>query len=146
MAKIRKGTTRDFEAILDMAREFWGYTSYTEPFDRESVLSWIKTSHDHGLLVVLEKAMRPVGFAAAILSPLLGNRKVFMATEIGYWINVESRGFGRELLVGLEEAAREVGASYMNMVALQTLMPKRAEHLYEKAGYQKAETLWMKEL
>jgi hypothetical protein len=138
----RDGTAADIPAIVDMAREFWKHTMYTEEFDGEHVAFMTGLALDHGLLAVLEIDGRLEGFTAGISGPLLGNASTKTATEIAWWVNPDARK-GRhslDLLRHIERQAKAVGVKYWTMVSMQSSAPDVAERIYLRHGYKHSET------
>ena len=132
--------------VLLMAESFWALTRYAEPFDPGHVCKIVHHCLEANLLLVLEVEGRVEGFAAAHLGPLLGNGATLQGLELAYWVNPGARGRGRDLLRQLERAARQAGAKYLNMVAMESSDPEKAERLYKALGYEKAETIYTKAL
>lgn len=68
-----------------------------------------------------------------------------IATEVIWWIDPEHRGAaGRAMLDAYEAWATEQGASFVGMAALAAA--PRAGVIYERRGYQAAETHYLKPL
>ena len=130
-----------------MSHEFWQHTAYDDEFDPDHVLSMVKMAYDHDLLLVLEIDNCVCGFIAGVAIPLLGNGNVTQVTEMGYWINRDKRGqYGEVLIDGLEIAAENIGAVYINMISMESSHPEVAEHIYRKRGYEKIETVYCKRI
>lgn len=144
---IRKATPEDFEAILDMAQEFWVHTQFDEPFERDHTLNMVNMCYDHDLLLVAEDD-GICGFIAAIKGPLLGSSKAFCATEVAWFVIPEKRGriHGIRLIQSLERLCIEQEVKYLSMAFMETSMPDKVKHLYESLGYTLQETLYTKRL
>lgn len=144
---IREATPKDFDAILDMCEVFWGYTQFSESFNRQHTKQMVEMSWDHELLIVVDDG-GVCGFMAAIKSPLLGSPDAWMATELAWWVNPEKRGkmYGVELISTLERLCIEQEVKYLNLAYMQTSMPDRVQKMYEHLGYELQETLYTKVL
>ena len=145
---IRKAIEKDFNDIVEMAREFWVHTQFSEKFDSFHVKSMVSTCHDHELLIVAEDEEGIFGFMAAIKSPLLGSRMAQMATELAWWINPEKRGnmASVRLVQFLERLCIEQEVKYLNLAYMQSSMPEKVKAMYEKMGYTLQECCYTKVL
>jgi hypothetical protein len=88
---IRAGTREDVPQIVDMGRVFWKETIYKEDFEPETVSELFNTCIDHGLMSVLEIDEKLEGFACGLKTPLIANSKVFLGTEVAWWVNPDHR-------------------------------------------------------
>lgn len=68
-----------------------------------------------------------------------------VAQEMFWYVLPEHRGFGMRLLKGYERMARERGAKRISMVHLHAINENLGA-IYERGGYRKLETQYMKEL
>jgi hypothetical protein len=143
---IRAGTREDVPQIVDMGRVFWKETIYKEDFEPETVSELFNTCIDHGLMSVLEIDDKLEGFACGLKTPLIANSKVFLGTEVAWWVNPDHRqgknGIG--LLMALEKQAKEQGIKYWNMAYMQSSMPEKVEEIYKQFGYEKNEVIYSK--
>ncbi len=145
---IREAEDRDIDKILDMAHEFWGHTAYPEEFDREHTKTMVELSINQKLTAVLELEGEVQGFVAGIMSHLMGSRKAMIGTELAWWINPDYRKglHGIDLMVFIEDMARNAGVKYWNMIAMESSAPEVAKKIYSRAGYQVVETTYSKRL
>ena len=144
---IRIATEEDFNAILDHCEVFWKHTQFIEPFERDHTAQSVYMALNHGLLAVLEIDSKIVGFAAGVKSYLLGSTHALTGTELAWWIEPNYRGgHGIALKNFLEGLARDQGIKYWNMVAMESSMPAKIKAIYEKQGYELAETVYTKVL
>ena len=144
---IRDAKETDFDAILDMCEQFWGHTSYSEPFERDHVLKMVEIAFEQGLLIVLD-AEGVQGFIAGVYSPLLGSSQAMAGTELAWWVNpvLRGSGVGFRLLRAMEYKARRNGIKYWNMASMKSSDDSHANSIYERAGYKLNETLYQKVL
>ena len=130
-----------------MAERFWQLTRFPEvEFDEAHVLEMIELSHEQDLLIVLEVYGTVAGFVAGAQLPLLASRSVTQVTELAYWIEPNYRGWGAQLLASFQYAARNAGAKYLNMIAMESCTPEKAQRIYRRAGFTLAETVYTKPL
>lgn len=143
---IRSATKEDFAEILDMSALFWLDTQFDEPFERDHTVNMVQMAFDHGLLAVVEIDSKCVGFCAGVKSPILGNSKVWCATELAYWLNPEHRKGknGIALLQFMEGLVQEQGIKYWTMISMQSSMPEEVGKMYERMGYVHSETCYTK--
>lgn len=144
---IREATEADFPAIIEMSREFWNHTQFTEEFDPEHTLEMVRLSHSQGLMCVCDDG-EVYGFIAAIKSYLLASRKATAATELAWWVNPKKRGKmeGVGLIRSLESLCIAQDVKYLSMAYMETSMPARVARLYESLGYKLQEALYTKVL
>lgn len=143
---VRNATEQDIQAILDLSREFWKFTRYTEAFDEETTLPMIILSMDHDLMLVNEVDGRVNGFLAAIKAPLLASSEAMQAVELAWYIEPQKRGgaIGIRLIQEMETKAREQGIKYFNMASMQSSMPDVINRMYDKMDYVHSETIYTK--
>lgn len=85
------------------------------------------------------------GGLGAILCPDLNNDEL-IACESFWYVLQNHRGQGARLLFAYERWARERGAKRIAMVHLELLQPGILGPLYERLGYRKIETNYLKDL
>lgn len=141
---IRSATKNDIPACVEMAREFWQYMPYDEEYEAERTTEMFELALSYNLLLVFDKDGKAEGFIAGVMGPLLASTKAQMAIELAYWINPAHRGVGVQLLRSFEKAAKEQGAKYCSMMAMEGSNPEIAERIYTKLGYAKTETSYTK--
>lgn len=144
---IRIASEKDIPGILTLCEEFWKYTMYEEEFDAEHTESMVVLALDHGLLAVLD-VNGIVGFVAGVKSFLLGSTKALTGTELAWWVNPEHRKGrkGIDLMLFIENLAKDQGIKYWNMVAMESSSPEIASKIYARLGYTKSETSYTKVL
>ena len=146
---IRLAEPKDFLVIVEHSREFWGHTQFKdEPFCEEQCLGFIEAAHNQGLLAVSDSGGVIAGFIAGISGPLMCNPNVLVGTELAWWVTPKYRSnhHALRLLTFIEERAIELGIKYWNMVSMQSSMPDQVNAMYEKMGYELAETTYTKRL
>jgi predicted N-acetyltransferase YhbS len=145
---IRHATKDDYPAIEKHAEAFWVHAPFDVPYKKGSAIFYMDIALDQGLLLVAEIDDQIVGFAAGALSPLMGNNDYLNGSELAWWIEPEYRGgrLGIQLMKGLENAAREAGCTFWNMIYMESCMPEAIEGMYQKMSYQRKETTYGKRL
>ena len=144
---IRLAEIEDFDDILDMCERFWLQTMYTEAFDRDHTEIMVGLAFDHGLLAVIDEG-GPVGFVAGIKSHLMGSKEALTGTELAWWVNPDYRKgrLGINLMLFIEDLAREQGIKYWNMVSMESSSPEVANKIYQRLGYNRSESSYTKVL
>ena len=142
---IRLATENDIPDILRMCEKFWAQTDYKVPFDEPSALILIDMCMGQSLGMVLDIG-GAVGFVMGIRFPLLGNNAYTIGAEMAWWVDEEYRSGknGYELMQAIENAAKESGVHFWTMMNLESLQPEVAERIYERAGYKKTESTFLK--
>jgi len=142
---IRVGTAEDLPRILEMSAMFWKETMYKEAFDADHSVGILQMAIDQGLMAVLD-IDGVQGFVAGIKSPLLASLEALQGTEIAWWVNPEFRSGknGINLMLFIEELAKDQGIKYWNMISMESSNPDVANGIYDKLGYIKSETSWTK--
>jgi|TARA_E500000318_G_C3488953_1_gene183535 GNAT superfamily N-acetyltransferase len=69
-----------------------------------------------------------------------------VTTEAFWYVDEQSRGGGIKLFKAAEEYAESIGSERMMMIHLQNSMPEKVKKFYERMGFKKAETTYLKEL
>ena len=144
---IRVGTIEDFEDVIEIVSGFWLHTQFKdEEFCGDTTWAMLKHCEKDGLLSVVEIGGEIVGFGCSVKGGLVCNASIYQATELGWWVNPEHRG-GRNaiaLLKHMEGQAVKAGVKYFSMVYMETSMPDTVRGIYERMGYNKAETVYTK--
>lgn len=145
---IRLATFKDLEQICQLAQEFWQHSPYDEEFDRESTFSMLIMCYENDCLLVGELDNRVVGFCAMVLSPLLVNKSVIVATELAWWVSKAYRqtNVGAKLFLEFERRAKEKGATRLCVTAMESSMPDQIKAMYEKKQYTLAESTYQRKV
>ena len=97
-----------------------------------------------GRVLGLWKGGLIVGGIGILITPALEDGTL-VAQEAFWFVTGESRGGGMKLFIKGEEMARAAGVKRMHMIHLTNSMPDKLKKLYERRGYSKVETTYMKE-
>ena len=153
MAAIRGGKLSDLDQLVAWGEEFWNHTYFkqvqNEPYSGESVENLCRgliEGEDGEILVVVDKEDRVRGFALIIMYPFVFNPAVKMSGELAWYIDPTLRGskLGMTLLQIAEDISKKAGCKYMTMISMTHSMD--VGPLYERAGYMKTESTYVKEL
>ena len=136
---MRNATIDDMDEILRMGKSF--ANALHEDSDIESIedtaINLIES--DIGVLLIEDHAM-----AGALVVPNFFDKDRLIATELFWWVDKEARGngAGKRLLNGLESWAQDKGAERLTMITMDSL--ENVGKLYERAGYRKFETSYVR--
>lgn len=137
---VRRASRDDVEALWPLVRDF--ATSYVpERGVFEGSFVELISSADTLILVAESSSGELVGYTLANChGTLFANGSVAWIEEL--MVNQSSRlgGIGRALVMGVEEWAREVPASYISLAT------RRADAFYDRLGYQLSANFYKKEL
>lgn len=144
---IRQATEEDIFDILVLAREFSKEAPATHKWDREKTQKFIESSITSPFccLFVLEDRGEIVGAIVGLISDMyMSQTKV--ATELAWFVSKNYRGHKGSILLmkTFEKWAKEKEADYAVMCELSNI--NVLEKVYTKFGYNKSETVYMKEL
>lgn len=131
----------DKKFLLQLARDFHASSIYKNvEFDVVSVLNLLeRLIHDENCVVFHTDN----GFIAGMLSPLLFNPKIIVASELAWYAPT---GGGRELREAFEEWARDNGANIVQCVALANDNMQGLHGNYKNGGYSLVELTYIKEV
>ena len=151
MVSVRRAEPRDVTSLVYLGVTFHSSAKLedTYPFEAEHLarsLRRLLRSSNACILVACE-GDKIVGTAGFVTTTSFFTR-VVAAYEHFWWVSPEYRGLknGQALLVALEEEARKMGCSVMQMIALEALSPERVGAFYEANGYVPQERIYMKRL
>ena len=153
---IRPAVPQDIFRLAEMGEAFFKEAGFAEKltdsdkiiFDLESFGRTVGVLIDGaGIVLVAEKADEIIGMAAAGLAPAWWNNNVLSGQEIFFYCDPQHRrGAGRELMAGLEEAAKARGVVLFSMAAEKGLRSDALGRLYAARGYFPIEQLYWRAL
>lgn len=149
--KVVRGKLAHLSGILDLLHKFWDESDYSKlglAFDSPRLVSMVKAVLDGGIAQVAVDEGKVVGVILVIVFPSPFHSDLVCATELIYFVDPAARGagIGKLLVAAAENVAKQLGVRLFNMVHLDSTNPERAEAIYKKAGYRKAETAFVKDL
>ena len=146
--RIRRAVQRDIEGIADCAERFFEYAQYEEkfdmPFDRASFKEMVERYIKDGICILTVDKEKVVGGICGMIAPWGYNKNIKLGYELFYWMDKEHRG--RTAIKMFDRYEREVisqGARSV-MVQPETFLTDKVGRLYERRGYKKHETFWVK--
>jgi GNAT superfamily N-acetyltransferase len=145
---VRTATHDDLGDILRMGRQFCA--ALDEDFDRESVaehVEWLIDTDHCTAMVAINIEGKAVGMVSGVAIPNYFDNRRVMAAEMWWWVDQDARdaGIGTALIDALESWAIEAGADRLSMMVMHQLSDGAVEAIYEKRGYRKHETTYLKE-
>lgn len=98
-----------------------------------------------GVVFVADTGKRIVGAIGALQfnEPNCGT---LMANEMFWFVDPEHRGCGMDLLNCLEAWAKAIGVKWLWMNYMIDSMPEKVQAIYQRKGFELAETHWVKEI
>lgn len=147
---IRPAVPADMPRLVEMGLAFFteaGHEGKTGAFCPESFAHTVGLLIDNKLMLTAERGGEIVGMGAVDVARAFWNHKIILGREAFFYIVPSARkGLGRKLLAALETAAGSYGATLFDVVAEPGPRSKPLAELYERAGYNPAETTFRKRL
>ena len=143
---IRDATKDDYDSLIRIGRCF-AKTAGQSDVDEESLKATLDALLERGVLKVAENGA-VCGAAGAILFPHYWNFEEIIAQELFWWVDEYARGTtaGTQLLVALEQGAKDRGAEKLLMLCLDAVEGDKVAQMYERRGYTPLERTYAKEL
>ncbi len=143
---IREATEEDALDCLILFKQFHKESKVPYSWDAKKTQEvFVQTLPlDNFVTLVAEINNEVVGFICAMYSePFFSSEKI--STEVAWFVNKEYRNStaGFRLMKSYEDWARGKGVKYIGMTYLENVTD--LSEVYEKKGYSKAETQYMKE-
>lgn len=128
--------------IQDFHRDAVG--EYDKVFDLDTVIETIKTgSQQDCFLLTNDGKCLGLLYGMRIKSPLNGG---IIFQEIMWYVDQRYRGVGLKLLYEVENLLKSQGVSIIIMAVLENSKTEKLKEFYERVGYKKVETHYMREL
>lgn len=146
---IRAAHPDDLPRLIEMGRDFNQEAGYADsvPFDVASFAEILLRLGHAGMLLTAEESGKVVGMAAADVGPSICNREVRIGREaFWYFEPAHRKGGGREMLLALELAAKNRGATFFDVVAEDGKRSEALARLYRAAAYSPSERTFRKAL
>ena len=147
VSKIRAATPDDVFDILILAKEFSKEAPRSHKWNKEKTEQFILSSlqNTNMTIFVIDVGGEIEGALVGLLSELYMSHTV-QATELAWFVTKEYRGkpASIRLMKTFEKWAKENGASQVGMGDIEGI--SSLEKLYNRLGYKKAETVYLKEL
>ena len=144
---IREATEDDIFDILILAKEFSKEAPSTHTWNKNKTEAFLNSTllNDNMVLFVLEVDKEIVGSLLGFVIEVYMSHKV-QATELAWFIAKEYRGkpSSIKLVKAFEKWAIDKGANQIGMGDIEGI--SNLEHLYNRMGYTKAESVYIKEI
>ena len=144
---IRPADPRDLVQLGRLGAAFHaeaGWPGEVAAFDPASFVETAIQLHEHGVLLVAERAGRVVAMAGAAYGPVWFNRKITVGHEVFLYADPAHRdGVGVRLMLKLEDAARKAKARAMFASSIDGVGADAAS-LFPRLGYQPTERAFAK--
>lgn len=149
MTTIRQATLDDVPRIVEMAQRFYPQSGYTKlgPMMKECAAGLALITMESGVMLVAESDDSLVGMVCLHVDPFTFNPNILIAHELVFWIEPEHRGgmLAVRMIKAGEQAAAECGAKWNRMATLAA-SDEAAGVMYERMGYVRSESYYVKEL
>lgn len=129
-----KAEQKHLPAILSMLQKFHAASGMEAPFNSEHIGQSLEQmiELDNFCLLVTETNGVADGVLGGVITPMWFNLDILQASEMFWW---SDGGKGLELKAEYEAWALSMGASYVNMAALERIRPKAIGRFYIESGY-----------
>lgn len=146
--KIRGARPKDAQALSSYCLKFYAEGRWPVPADFDTILALMDHCIKEGAVLWAHVEGKPVGIIACIITPFVFNRHVLQGTELIFYVDEEYRrtGLGVDLLDAAETGLKLLGVELMAMATIENGTPDAAGKLYERHGFRKTETGYIKEL
>ena len=145
--KIRTATPDDVFDILILAKEFSKEAPQSHKWNKEKTEQFILSAlqNTNMTIFVIDVAGEIEGALVGLLSELYMSYTV-QATELAWFVSKDYRGkpASLKLIKAFEKWAKESGANQVGMGDIEGI--SSLEKLYNRLGYERAETVYLKEL
>lgn len=145
--KIRTATPDDVFDILILAKEFSKEAPQSHKWNKEKTEQFILSAlqNTNMTIFVIDVDGEIEGALVGLLSELYMSYTV-QATELAWFVSKDYRGkpASLKLIKAFEKWAKESGANQVGMGDIEGI--SSLEKLYNRLGYERAETVYLKEL
>ena len=144
--RVETYSEKHFLDVVRLIKDFHddAVGEYDRCLDLESVIETIKTSTwENCFLLTNEGKCLGLLYGIRIKSPLNG-QTIFQ--EIMWYVDKRYRGVGLKLLYEVENLLKSQGVSIIIMAVLENSSTEKLKEFYERVGYKKMETHYMREL
>ena len=147
VSKIRSATPDDVFDILILAKEFSKEAPSSHKWNKEKTEQFILSAlqNTNMTIFVIDVGGEIEGALVGLLSELYMSHTV-QATELAWFVSKDYRGkpASLRLIKAFEKWAKEGGATQIGMGDIEGITS--LENLYNRLGYERAETVYLKEL
>ena len=145
--EIRTATPDDVFDILILAKEFSKEAPKSHKWDKEKTELFLLSAfqNDNMEIFVIDADGEIEGALVGLISELYMSHTV-QATELAWFVSKDYRGkpSSIRLIKAFEKWAKDRGANQVGMGDIEGI--SNLENLYNRLGYEKSETVYLKEL
>lgn len=145
--KIREATEDDIFDILVLAKEFSKEAPSTHKWDKDKTEAFLNSAilAPNMCIFVIDHGGEIEGAIVGIVAEVFISHRV-MATELAWFVSEEYRGktSSIRLVKRYEDWAKEMGANSVGMSDISQVSD--LEKLYNRLGYQRSESVYLKEI
>ena len=146
-SKVRTATPDDVFDILILGKQFSREAPKSHKWNKDKAEQFVlSTFHNTNMeIFVIDVGGEIEGMLVGLLSELYMSHTV-QATELAWFVSKEYRGkpASLRLIKAFEKWAKESGATQIGMGDIESITS--LENLYNRLGYERAETVYLKEL
>ncbi len=133
---MRRATVEDIPRIVDMGRAFHSYSPWRHvPFDPHATGDFAASIIRNGVIFLTED-----GMCGGCITPFYFSPDYKLGVEMFWW----APKHGRELRKAFEAWAQENGATAVQFSALSDNRSEAVNAVYTRAGFERAETAYIK--
>jgi GNAT superfamily N-acetyltransferase len=134
---MRRAEASDLDRVVTLAANFHAYGVWKDvPLDRGAFTAFVANLIENGAVFLTD-----TGVIAGLISPFYFQPAFKLGVELFWWA---PDGGGRELREAFEGWAREQGATAVQFSAMGDENAERVARLYRRAGFEPAETAFVK--
>lgn len=149
---IRLAKLDDIPQCVEIVKEFYGQTPQADiaPFSIDNTKHFMKNllESENATFFVAEVGSEIVGIAAMGLSLNPFSEVCVVAHELFWYVRPEFRGttVALKLMNALESYAKDNDADCIIFVSIECEDSDKAQHIYERKGYKKLETNYIRRM
>lgn len=145
MIEIRPASLDEIPECIEQGKRMHKFSPYRDvPYCEHSMHQTMREMVARGTLIVAFDGEKVIGGIGGNTAPMFLNRAHTMAFEAFWWVHEEHRGsLGIKLLKRFERRAKELDCTFVMMM---TLSLNDIGELYQKLGYERFETGYVKRL
>ena len=150
MIFIRDALICDLDGLTVCANNFFQYAEFHQygwylDDDDFKALMTEHIENPNGIVLCLMDGLKVVGGIASGIAPFIYNRSKKIALELYFWVEPEYRGIKTiKMFKQYEQRLRDMGVCWSMMTLPETFMGPKIKSFYEKMGYVKSGTTFVK--
>ncbi len=133
---MRRATVEDIPAIVEMGRAFHSYSPWNHvPYDDDATGLFAANVIQNGVIFLTDE-----GMCGGVITPFYFAPSFKLAVEMFWWAPKHGRGLRK----AFEAWAQENGATAVQFSALSDKRSEAVNAVYTRAGFERAETAYIK--